>query len=87
MYIKISLAVKNSVDISQIDESIRKMINETDGDSTVALDIKKEFNAIVSGLSMGKDSNGNKIETLVTGVEVYTGEDRTQLISSWHDKG
>lgn len=87
MYIKISLAVKNSVDISQIDESIRKMIDETDGDSTVALEIKKEFNAIVSGLSMGKDANGNKIETLVTGVEVYTGEDRTQLISSWHDKG
>lgn len=85
MYVKVSFAVKNSVDISQIDKTIKMVIDETNGDNTVALQIKKEFSAIISGLSMGKDSNGNKIEACVTDVEVYTDENKNRIVSSWHD--
>lgn len=85
MYVKVSFAVKNSVDISQIDKTIKTVIDETNGDNTVALQIKKEFSAIISGLSMGKDSNGNRIDTSVTDVEVYTDDGKTHLVSSWHD--
>lgn len=85
MYVKISFAVKNSVDISQIDKGIKRVIDDTNGDDTIALEIKKEFSSIISGLSMGKDSNGNRIDTSVTDVEVYADDRRTHLVSSWHD--